>query len=292
MSESSYQVSELNRDEQREIVRNLKKMVDPKTSPEERLRGGREWLAGKESPSGKWLEVPGGPRVRIVEVPQARGTLLDIHGGGWCLGTALSDEERLVRLGQATGLNTVSVDYRLAPEHPYPAGPEDCLKAARWLLQREPEQKLYLRGASAGAHLAVTTLLGLKAEARRFSGAVLYYGVYDLTGTPSHVLAREEDHPDLPPSSLEELTAYFVGNHDRRELSPLYADLENMPPALMLVGTQDILLDDTLFLAARWAAAGNEVELVVYPDAPHGFDGYPTEMGRDAQRREEEFLSS
>lgn len=292
-------LSELDPAEQREVVRNLKAMQGPPLPPRERLEGGRAWLAGKPVEAGRWLDLPGGPRLRVVPVARPRGVLLDLHGGGWCLGTALSDEVRLEELGRASGLTTVSVDYRLAPEHPFPAGPDDCLKAARWLIEGCRRQfgtdRLLLRGASAGAHLAASTLVSLGAQAAKFAGVVLYYGVYDLAGTPSRLAATDADHPDLSPSSMEEYTRWFLGGEaDRRraELSPLYAELRGMPPALMLVGTQDILLDDTLFLAARWAAAGSPAELVVYPEAPHGFDGYPTAMARDAQQRELDFLKT
>ncbi len=280
--------SDLDAGEQREIVSSLKAMQGPAQTPQERLAGGRAWLAGKETEAGRWVEVPGGPRVRVVDASQPRGVLLDIHGGGWCLGTALSDEQNLTRLSTELQLTTVSVDYRLAPEHPFPAGPDDCLTAARWVLENYPGP-YFMRGASAGAHLAVATLVGLGGG---FDRVVLFYGVYDLAGTPSRLRALDEAHPDLSPSSMEDYTRWFLGDRERRnpEVSPLYADLVNMPRALMLVGTQDILLDDTLFLASRWAAAGNEVELAVYPEAPHGFDGYPTAMARDAQRREAQFL--
>ncbi len=291
------QCSELSQAEQLKVVADLKALAaGPKSPPAERLEAGRRWLAGFETPAGEWLELPDGPRVRILRAPNPRGTLLQLHGGGWCLGAATSGEEQLARLSVATDLTVVSVDYRLAPEHPFPAGPQDCLKAARWLLQSElGEGQLFLRGSSAGAHLAVSTLVGLGAQAARFAGAVLYYGVYDLTGTPSRLLASDADHPDLAPTSMEEYTGWFLPEGtDRRsgEVSPLYARLENLPPALMLVGTQDILLDDSLFLAARWGASGSPVELVIYPQAPHGFDGYPTEMARDAQAREVAFLRS
>lgn len=282
--------SELDRVEQRKLVSDMRALQGPRPGDQELLKNGRAWLAGEPVPGAHWTETE--PRMRILEVPQARGVLLDIHGGGWCVGTAISDEKRLKVLGEETRLTTFSVEYRLAPEHPYPAGPEDCLRAARWLLANY-SGKLFIRGASAGAHLAVSTLLGLKHEARRFSGAVLYYGVYDLAGTPSRVNATDDGHPDLSPSSMEDYTRWFLGaESDRRKASPLYADLVGMPPALMLVGTQDILLDDTLFLAARWAAAGSEVDLVVYPEAPHGFDGYATAMARDAQGREAAFLKT
>ncbi len=283
--------------EQLKIVADLQGLGSgPRLPPAERIEAARRWLAGQETSAGEWLDVPNGPRVRVIRHPTPRGALLQLHGGGWCVGAATSGEEQLARLSQATALTVVSVDYRLAPEHPYPAGPDDCLKAALWLLESELGQgQLYLRGSSAGAHLAASTLVGLGARAARFAGVVLYYGVYDLAGTPSRLLASDAEHPDLTPTSMEEYTLWFLPQcADRRQagISPLYASLEGMPPALMLVGTQDILLDDSLFLAARWGAAGSPVELMIYPQAPHGFDGYPSEMARDAQAREVAFLSS
>lgn len=242
------------------------------------------------------LEVPGraGPlRLRYARPPgPARGVYLHLHGGGWMLGAADMQDPALVALARDTGLVALSVDYRLAPEHPFPAGPDDCEDAARWLLDRgasrlDAPPVFAIGGESAGAHLSVLTLLRLRDRgdlARRFSAANLVYGAYDLSLAPSQRLWGERNLVLSRP-----LIDYFGGAftsgrslEERRDpaISPLYADLRGLVPALFSVGTLDPLLDDSLFMHARWQAAGNPAELRVWPDGVHGFNGFDITLAR------------
>jgi acetyl esterase/lipase len=186
------------------------------------------------------------------------------------------------------GLAVVSVDYRLAPEDPYPAGPDDGLAVARWLVEHGERElgsgRLVIGGESAGAYMSAVVLLRVRDElgaADRFVGANLVFGVYDWSGTPSQRGVRPHDGPDvLEPEGIGFFTGCYLPGRtveERRDpaVSPAFADLRGLPPALMSVGTTDHLLDDTLMLAPRWAAAGNEVELFVAPDMPHGFLFFP-----------------
>jgi acetyl esterase/lipase len=181
----------------------------------------------------------------------------------------------------------VSVDYRLAPEHPYPAGPDDCETAARWVLDHALEEfgsdSLIIAGESAGAHLAAVTLLRMRDKhgaADRFLGANLVFGAYDLSRTPSQRGVGIVTGTDILDGTGLPLELYLPGMSEEQrrdpDVSPLYADLCGMPPALFSVGTNDHLLDDTLFMAARWEAAGNKSELLVYPDTPHGCIALPS----------------
>ena len=143
--------------------------------------------------------VPGmgeGATVRIIR-PEGReptGVYLDIHGGGWVIGRARMSDQANLALVDAFGLATVSVDYRLAPEHPYPAPPDDCEAAAAWLVENAAAEfgteRLLIGGGSAGAHLTAVTLLRLRDRHgyTGFLGANLVYGVYDLSMTPSQRL--------------------------------------------------------------------------------------------------------
>jgi acetyl esterase/lipase len=197
----------------------------------------------------------------------------------------------------------VSVDYRLAPEHPYPAGPDDCEAAASWLLEHAADEfgsdRLLIGGESAGAHLAAVTLLRMRdrhGAADRFLGANLVFGAYDLSRTPSQRGVGIAPGTDILDTTGWVLDLFLPGRSDEQrrdpDVSPLYADLRDLPPALFSVGTNDHLVDDTLFMAARWEMAGNETELLVYPDTPHGCIALPSVAQRFFPRLFEFFRRS
>ncbi|WP_431700365.1 alpha/beta hydrolase fold domain-containing protein [Pseudomonas sp. BR20] len=213
-----------------------------------------------------------------------KGVVLDIHGGGWVIGNAQMDDDLNLGMVRACDVVVVSVDYRLAVDTPVEGLMADCLAAARWLLSADEFAGLpvIVVGESAGGHLAAATLLALKQWPellKRISGAVLYYGVYDLAGTPSVRAAGPETLLLDGPGMVEALRMLTPGLSDdeRRQppLSPLYGDFEGLPPALMFVGELDPLKDDTLLIAERWPRA--EVHLL--PESAHGFIHFPVAMG-------------
>jgi acetyl esterase/lipase len=229
--------------------------------------------------AGARREVP--VRIHVPEGARVRGVHLDIPGGGFYLGPTAGADRRNSALAAALGIAVVGVDHRLAPEHPWPAAPDDCEAAALWLVDstraRFGTDALTIGGSSAGATLAVTTLLRLRDRglAGRIAGAALEFGTYDLSGrTPAGRLIADEYF----------LQAYVGHLADRTlpDVSPVFGDLRGLPPALLVVGTADVLLEDNLVMAARLSAAGVEVELRLYPEQPHGFTGHPTAMARAA----------
>ena len=231
--------------------------------------------------------VPNGPAVAVY---------LHFHGGGMVMGAPEMNDIGNHDLARRFRVAVVSADYRLAPEHPYPAGPDDGVAVARWLLDHADDEfgsgRLLLGGESAGGYMAAEVLLRIRDELQavdRVAGANLVFGVYDWGRSPSQRGNRPMDGPDmLDPAGIDFFTdAYMPGRTDeeRRAISPAFADLRNLPPALMSVGGADHLLDDTLMLAVRWAAAGNEVELFVGPDLPHGFMAFPCAMTDEWARR-------
>jgi acetyl esterase/lipase len=213
--------------------------------------------------------------------------LFHIHGGAWMGGSPeMMDLLHEIIVDQCH-VAVVSVDYRLAPEHPYPAGPDDCETVACWLLEQSAGEfgsdRLLIGGESAGAHLAAVTLLRMRDKhdaVDRFLGANLVFGAYDLSRTPSQRGVGITPGTDILDATGWVLDLFLPGMSDERrrdpDVSPLYADLHGMPPALFSVGTNDHLLDDTLFMAGRWEAADNETELLVYPDTPHGCIALPS----------------
>ena len=240
--------------------------------------------------------------VRVMVPPgDVLGVYFHIHGGGHTLGSTWENDIPLWRLARHCHVATVSVDYRLAPEHRFPAGVEDCEDAAVWLVEKARAEfdtdVLVIGGESAGAHLSALTLLRLRDRhgiTGAFRAANLVYGPYDLSGTPS---ARAWDrHLILTRDSLEWFGENLLPGVDREgrrdpEISPLYADLRDMPPALFQVGTLDPLLDDSLFMHARWQMAGNESRLEVYEEAFHGFNVFPLLAGKRANLAQEAFIT-
>ncbi|MFD9735520.1 alpha/beta hydrolase fold domain-containing protein [Umezawaea sp. NPDC059074] len=242
--------------------------------------------------------LPNGQVVRIIRPDgPVNGVVFHVHGGGFVLGKPSDDDAINDRLARTAQVAVVSTTYRLAPEHPFPANLDDCLTAARWLADNVEAEfgtdRIVISGYSAGGYLAAQTLLRLRdlhPEAfRRFVGASLVFGVYDLSRTPS-VRRSTPDTIVLPSHWTRQFTALaFPGLDDERlrspEFSPLHADLTGLPPALFTVGDLDPLLDDSLFLSARWTAAGNESDLSVWPHSPHGFVGMTPPTGLLAQAR-------
>jgi acetyl esterase len=229
-------------------------------------------------------------RIFAPESGTARGVYLDIHGGGFYLGLAARGDAHNRNLAHALEIAVVSVDYRLAPEYPWPAAPEDCETVALWLLEEAETRfgttRLAIGGVSAGATLAMTTLLRLRDRgvANPFVGAALQFGTYDMSGqTPAGRLLDGEFF----------IRAYagHVADRTNPDISPVYGDLCGLPPVLLVVGSLDILLEDNLVMAARLSAAGGAVDVRVYPESPHGFTLHPTTMASIALKDIELWLA-
>jgi len=240
--------------------------------------------------------------VRILQPEgQVKGIVLDIHGGAWALGNTRMNDHLNAAMVRACGVAVVSVEYRLAGRTPVSGMIDDCVAAAQWLLggglPKFRGLPVVVVGESAGAHLATAMLLRLKAWPEllgRVAGAVLYYGVYDLAGTLSVREAGPETlvlHGAGLLTDLRRLTP-GLSDEERRDpaLSPLYGDLRNLPPALMVTGMLDPLRDDTLELSERWRSA-SDVEMHLLPECPHGFIHFRTATAGKVLRRSHEWIS-
>ena len=217
--------------------------------------------------------------------------LLYLHGGGWVIGD-LELEDRAIRLlAQASGARIVSLNYRLAPEHPFPAAIDDTASAFLWLATHAGEfggraDRIAIGGASAGANLALASTLRLRDEGRPIpSFMVLFYGVFGVDQkTASHLqFAR----PELVAPAMESFFQMYAGDETARQnplVAPLLADLSGLPPAFVNAAELDTLRDDSRTLAARLAAVGVPVEFKEYPGVPHGFTQYTraSRAARDA----------
>ncbi len=228
-----------------------------------------------------------------------RGVFLHFHGGGWMLGAADLQDERLKQMANDTGLTCISVDYRLAPEAPYPAACDDCEAAALWLAT-EGKTKfntdfLAIGGDSAGGHLTANALLRLrdKHKLTPFHAAVFMAGAFDMSGTPSTKNFHEK--LVLTTNDIQNFAAAFLQNNEDRtdpDVSPLYADMNDMPPAHFSVGTKDALLDDSIFMANKWIQNQPDTELDIYPGGCHVFQYFPDlAQTQESRKRMSDFLN-
>jgi acetyl esterase/lipase len=245
------------------------------------------------------IEGKGGKiTLNVIAPERAKGVYMHIHGGGLVFGGADQQDQMLERIVQNTGMACASVEYRLAPENPYPAAWDDCEAAALWLVKNAKSEfgtdVLTIGGESAGATLTATTLLRMRDRHgyTGFRAANLSYGNFDSSMTPSQTLTPEKAILVGKKSIQKFAEAYLPKGVNPRDpdVSPLYADVKGLAPALFTVGTLDPLLDDTLFLYMRWIAAGNEAELAVYPGAPHAFNLFPMPLGTPANARIDAYL--
>jgi acetyl esterase/lipase len=248
------------------------------------------------SPDARTIAIPGpgGPiELRVVDAPDPVAVLLHVHGGGWALGSSRLSDALLERFARGLGVTAVSIEYRLAPEHPHPAAVDDCEAAARYVLDHGVSElgseRLVLLGESAGSTLALAALLRLRDAAALDDvlGALLHCGVYDLAMTPSQrQWGRGRGFVDTP--ALRRFADAYAptDRHGDPDVSPLHAELAGLPPIQVSVGTLDLLLDDSLFLYTRLLAALVPSELVLLPGGTHGFDLAPAPLPITEELRE------
>jgi monoterpene epsilon-lactone hydrolase len=212
-----------------------------------------------------WLAAPGTGTGRV---------LLFLHGGGYELGSVRSDGELAARLGRASGMRVLFPEYRLAPEHPFPAAIDDVLAAWRWLRTGQDlnASSLAVAGDSAGGGLAVALLVALRDAGEALpAAAVLMSPTGDLTSSGASMSERADQDPVSTPAMLRQFASDYLAGADPRTplASPLFASLAGLPPLLVQVGTADLLLSDSERLATAAAEAGVDVILEVGEGLPH-----------------------
>lgn len=211
---------------------------------------------------GEWLTADGVPTV---------ATLLYLHGGGYFACTPQTHRAVTSSFALA-GFRTFAPDYRLAPEHPFPAGLDDAVAAYRGLLEHHSPRQLVVAGDSAGGGLSVALLLSLRDCGIPLpAAAVLFSPFVDLAVTGDSARTNSARCAMFSSDSFVRAAQFYVGEGDRRAplASPLYADLQGLPPLLIHVGADETLLDDSRRLAERAQRAGVKVELKVWPAVPH-----------------------
>jgi acetyl esterase/lipase len=204
--------------------------------------------------------------------------VLYFHGGVYVIGDAFLAAELASQVGRRTQARVISVDYRLAPEHPYPAAVEDAFAAYGALLQAGvTSSNIVFAGESAGGGLAIATMVNARDRGLPLPAAALLMSPYvDLTLAGATLETRHEADPLLSRELLQPRVADYTSGQDpaRGLISPVYADLAGLPPLIIQAGTHEVLLDDALRLANRAATADVEVRLEITPGVPHVFQAY------------------
>jgi len=212
----------------------------------------------------EWLRPPSAVPGRVV---------LYLHGGGYVIGSPRSHRHLAAAIASAAGASALLLDYRLAPEHPFPAAVEDATAAYRWLLdQAIAPERIVIAGDSAGGGLTVATLLALR-EARvpLPAGGVCISPWVDLTCSGASYATKAAADPIVRRAGVEEMARAYLGATPPRTplASPLFADLRGLPPLLIHVGSDEVLLDDAVQLAERAKAAGVDATLEIYDRMIH-----------------------
>jgi monoterpene epsilon-lactone hydrolase len=251
------------------------KNIDP-----QRLRIRIEKMAGISKPPKKVQVVPvdaGSVPSEWLIPPHASQdrALMYIHGGAWFMGSTKTHRGFVAQLAYASGIRALSINYRLAPEHPFPAGLDDCITAYEWLLQNGfSANKIIVAGDSAGGNLTLALLIALRDSNKLLpAGAVAISPATDFTASGDSYKTRIHLDPFFSNMGTTSILDDYIKNHDPRHplLSPLYADLSGLPPLLIHVGDHEILLDDAVAFGDKAVAAGVEAKTVVWPEMFHVF---------------------
>jgi acetyl esterase/lipase len=217
----------------------------------------------------EWVAAPGVGRSR---------TLLYLHGGGYTVGSPRSHRALVSRLSRATRARGLSIDYRLAPEHPFPAAVEDAVSAYRWLLDvHASPDRVVVAGDSAGGGLAIAAMIAARDRGLPMPGALVVLSPWvDLTLSGESIETRRAEDVWLDPDGATAVVGVYLDGSDPADplASPLFADHTGLPSTLIVVGTAEILLDDARRLADRMRAAGVTVVLDEWADMLHVFPSF------------------
>jgi epsilon-lactone hydrolase len=237
---------------------------------------------------GEWSIVPGSDVSRV---------LMFFHGGGYCSGSIVSHRRMVTEAGRAARMRTLAVDYRLAPEHPYPAAHEDAMTAWRFLRKQGiAAHNIAVGGDSAGGNLTITLINRLRAAGEEQPACAWLASPWtDLTMSGASLEAKDHADPLIHKAYLEELaSAYAPAPVDRRDplISPLFADLSGFPPTLIQVGSSETLLDDAVRFARAAGLADVYVTLQVWPHMIHAWAMWNAKLtaGREALEQAGEFV--
>jgi acetyl esterase/lipase len=241
-----------------------------------------ELLSAQPLPAGVTVTAAalgGVPTAEItVDGIEPRHVVLYFHGGVYVLGDAFQSAGLASQVGRRTRAKVISVDYRLAPEHPYPAAVDDALAAYEALLQSgAAPSDIAFAGESAGGGLAIATMVNARDHGLPLPAAAFVMSPYaDLTLAGTTMQTKRDADPLLSPEALQARVPDYTSGHDAALglISPVFADLSGLPPLIIQAGTHEVLLDDAIRLARQAATADVQVTLDITPRVPHVFQAY------------------
>jgi acetyl esterase/lipase len=258
------------------VIERIKSQPQNPNAPIEQRRAGMERISERVAADvicekvnaggvdAEWIAAPGATADRVI---------LYLHGGGYVIGSIKTHRAMISRIARAADARALAIDYRLAPEHPFPAAVEDAIAAYRWLIAQGCKPgKIVIAGDSAGGGLTLALLLAIRdAGLPMPAGAVPISPWTDLEGTGESVHTRAAKDVMVTQDNLASSAKQYYGKHDPKNplISPLHADFRGLPPMLIQVGDAEILLDDSTRVAERAKAAGVQVELEVWDEMPH-----------------------
>jgi epsilon-lactone hydrolase len=235
----------------------------------------------------EWVAAPGVDPERAV---------LYLHGGGYAIGSINTHRRLAYDISAASSARVLLIDYRLAPEHPFPAAVDDAATAWRWLLQQGfTPDRLAIAGDSAGGGLTIATLVNLRDQKLGLPACAVAISPWiDLEGKGDSLTTRASQDPMVQKAGLLWMAGLYLDGKDPRTplAAPLHADLKGLPPVLVQVGTAETLLNDATRLAEKLYRAGGDVRLAVWPDMLHVFPFFAPILseGRDGCREIGHFI--
>src|SRR5262252_181351 len=262
------------------LVTLLRSRPQPETPDVGYSRARYEKLAGLlgGAPDAKCEKVDaGGVPAEWVAAPgfDSQRAVLYLHGGGYAIGSINTHRRLAYDISAASGVRVLVIDYRLAPEHPFPAAVDDAAKAWRWLIQQGlAPGRLAIAGDSAGGGLTIATLVNLRDQKLGLPACAVAISPWiDLEGMGNSITARAAQDPMVQREGLLWMAGMYLGGKDPKTplAAPLHADLKGLPPTLVQVGTAETLLDDATRLAEKLHQAGGDVRLAIWPNMLHVF---------------------
>lgn len=258
------------------VIERIKSAPSNPNATVEQRRAGMEKISERVAPDVNCTPVvAGGVKSEWIAPPESAQdrVILYLHGGGYTMGSINTHRAMVARIARASKARALAIDYRLAPEHPFPAAVEDALAAYRWLLAEGYKPgKIVISGDSAGGGLTLAALVAIRDAKLPMPAAAIPISPWtDLEGTGASIKSKAAKDPMVTADNLASGAKAYIGKNDPKNplISPLHADFRGFPPLLIHVGEAEILLDDSTRVAERARAAGVEVELEAWDDMVH-----------------------